>query len=205
VTSGRLDQFSDWDALDQLLARLGPWSAVFLIGAQIAQVLIPVIPSQLLGMASGALYGIFWGTALSLTGLAVGSSAAILLARRYGRPFVERHTSAETIDKIDLLAQRWGPWAFFLVPLIPILPTDVACFVAGLTTLRTRAVLLPIMLGRLPGVLLLNTLGATSKTISLETMVILTAFTLVVAVVLLHFRATLEGIAHRWLRRIGID
>jgi uncharacterized membrane protein YdjX (TVP38/TMEM64 family) len=205
LVSGRLDQFSDWDAMDELLTQLGPWSAVFLISAQIAQVLIPVIPSQLLGMASGALYGVFWGTALSLAGLIVGSWVAIRLARRYGRPFVERHTAAETIDRIDRLAQRSGPWAFFLVALMPFLPTDVGCFVAGLTKLRTRSVLLPIMLGRLPGVLLLNTLGATSTTISLETMVIVTSFTLVVAIVLWHFRGRLEGIAHRWLHEIGID
>jgi uncharacterized membrane protein YdjX (TVP38/TMEM64 family) len=88
---------------------------------------------------------------------------------------------------------------------MPFLPTDVGCFVAGLTKLRTRSVLLPIMLGRLPGVLLLNTLGATSTTISLETMVIVTSFTLVVAIVLWHFRGRLEGIAHRWLHEIGID
>ncbi len=200
--SGLLDRFSDWDAMDALLGRLGPWSAVFLWVAQIVQVLVPVIPSQLLGMASGYLYGPIWGTLLSGLGVIVGSWVAIRLARRYGRPFVERHASVETIDRVDELSHRYGSWAFFLVALIPVLPTDVGCFVAGLTPLKTRTLLLPIMLGRIPGVLLLNILGATSTAISLETMLIVTAVTLCVAALLFQLRGRLEAAAHRALQKL---
>ena len=202
--SGRLDRFSDWDALAGLLARYGQWSAVFLLLAQVAQVIVPIIPSQLLGMASGYLYGVLWGTALSCVGVTLGSWIAIRLARRYGRPFVERHARPETIDKIDALSERFGPWAFFLVALVPILPTDVGCFVAGLTRLRSSEVLGPITLGRLPGILALNVLGATSTRISLNAMVLITVFTLVVAAVLVRFRARLESAAYALLERLGV-
>lgn len=205
VSSGVLDALGDWDAMDRLLTWLGPWSIVGLFLAQAIQVLIPIIPSQLLGMASGYLYGISWGTVLSLAGTTVGSWIAIWLARRYGRPFVERHTTAETIDRIDALSLKYGAGAFFLVALFPFLPTDIGCFVAGLTPLRKAGVLLFIVLGRLPGVLVLNVLGATSTQISLETMVLVTTFTLVVAAVLFHFRQRLEHAAHKLLLRIGVD
>lgn len=205
VRSGALDALDDWDEMDRVLTRLGAWSVVALLLAQAIQVLIPIIPSQLLGMASGYLYGISWGAALSLAGTAIGSWTAIWLARRYGRPFVEKHTTAETIDKIDALSRKYGAGAFFLVALIPFLPTDVGCFVAGLTPLRKAEVLMFIALGRLPGILVLNVLGATSTQISLETMVMVTVFTLVVAAVLFHFRQRLERAAHDLMLRIGVD
>jgi len=202
--SGRLDRFSDWDTLSSLLAVLGRWSLPFLVAAQAIQVLIPVIPSQLLGMAAGVLYGTIGGTLVCLVGVGIGSWLAIRLARRYGRPYVERHATPETIDRIDQLAQRYGTWAFFFVALIPILPTDVGCFVAGLTKLRTRSLMLPIMLGRLPGVLILNLLGATSTRISFETMVVITAFTLATAAILFHIRDKIEAGAHRVLARLNL-
>jgi uncharacterized membrane protein YdjX (TVP38/TMEM64 family) len=62
-----------------------------------------------------------------------------------------------------------------------------------------------IALGRLPGILVLNVLGATSTQISLETMVMVTVFTLVVAAVLFHFRQRLERAAHDLMLRIGVD
>ncbi|MHB1318236.1 MAG: TVP38/TMEM64 family protein [Anaerolineae bacterium] len=205
VSSGALDALGDWDAMDRLLTWLGPWSIAGLLILQAIQVLIPIIPSQLLGMASGYLYGISFGTLLSLIGTTIGSWIAIWVARRYGRPFVERHTTPETIDKIDALSLKYGAGAFFLVALFPFLPTDVGCFVAGLTPLRKAEVLVFIVLGRLPGVLVLNVLGATSTQISLETMVMVTVFTLVVAAVLFHFRDRLERAAHGLLLRIGLD
>jgi len=204
TSSGVLDRFGDWQALNILLDQIGNWSLLFLLAAQAVQVLIPIIPSQLLGMASGFLYGIFWGTMLSAAGVSVGSLIATNLARHYGRPYVERHATAETIDRIDAIARRFGSWGFFFVALIPFLPTDIGCFVAGLTSLRTRSVILPIMLGRLPGILVLNYLGTTSKEISLETMVIITTFTLVVAGILWVFRESLESMGHRLLNRLGI-
>lgn len=204
TTSGVLDRLGDWQTLNILLEQIGNWSLPFLLVAQAVQVLIPIIPSQLLGMASGFLYGVFWGTVLCGVGVAIGSLAATSLARHYGRPYVERHATPETIDRIDAIARRFGSWGFFFVALIPILPTDVACFVAGLTPLRTRSVIIPIMLGRIPGVLILNYLGATSREISLETMVIVTTFTLVVAGILWVFRQPLESMGHRLLNRLGI-
>ncbi len=204
TSSGVLDRLGDWQALNILLSKIGNWSLLFLLAAQAVQVLIPIIPSQLLGMASGFLYGVFWGTVLSGAGVAIGSLVATSLARHYGRPYVERHATPETIDRIDAVSRRFGSWGFFFVALIPFLPTDIGCFVAGLTSLRTRSVILPIMLGRLPGVLALNYLGATSKEISLETMVIITTFTLVVAGILWVFRQPLEAMGHRLLNKLGI-
>lgn len=93
TSSGVLDRLGDWQALNILLEQIGHWSLLFLLAAQAVQVLIPIIPSQLLGMASGFLYGVFWGTVLSGAGVAIGSLVATSLARHYGRPYVERHAT----------------------------------------------------------------------------------------------------------------
>ncbi|MGI6367260.1 MAG: TVP38/TMEM64 family protein [Anaerolineae bacterium] len=203
-TSGVLDRFGDWNALATMTEEVGGWMIVFLLAAQVVQVLVPVIPSQLLGMAAGFLYGIVGGTFVSWFGTALGGILAIALARRYGRPFVEKHASPETIDEIDAIARRFGSWGFFLVALIPFMPTDIGCFVAGLTALRMRSTIIPISLGRVPGLLVLSYLGATSKEISLEAMVLISAFTLIVAGILWHYRERLEGLGHRVMQRLKL-
>ncbi len=137
-----------------------------MIGLQVAQILIAPLPGQVLGLVGGYIYGPWLGTLINMIGTLLGSGLAMALARRFGRPLVQRFVSPAWLDRLDELAMRRGAAVFFLIFLLPFLPDDAACFVAGLSPLPLKELFLLVAIGRLPGVFIPNWLGAHAADLS---------------------------------------
>nr|WP_303646734.1 VTT domain-containing protein [Haloarchaeobius salinus] len=127
---------------------------------QAAQVVVAPIPSHVLSFAAGYLFGPFWGLVYSMTGAVAGTFVALVLARRYGRPVVERFVAPEALDRFDVYLGEYGLAGVFVVFLLPGFPDDVVCLVAGVSDLDIRKVLIVATVGRLPGYLVLVLSGA---------------------------------------------
>lgn len=149
----------DVERMRDFIESFGPLGPLVLIVLQASQVLIAPIPGPVTGAAAGYAFGVFWGTIYGFIGLAIGSSLAILSAKRYGRPFVEDVIADETMDKFDYMADEHGFLPFFLLFLLPGFPDDAICFIAGLTEIDTKKLLLMASFGRVPGLLSLTVFG----------------------------------------------
>jgi uncharacterized membrane protein YdjX (TVP38/TMEM64 family) len=149
----------DVEQMRNFIESFGPWGPLALIVIQASQVLIAPIPGPVTGAAAGYAFGVFWGTIYGFIGLAIGSTIAILAAKIYGRPFVEDVLADETMDKFDYLADEHGFLPFFLLFLLPGFPDDAICFLAGLTDIDTRKLILMASFGRVPGLLSLTVFG----------------------------------------------
>jgi len=148
------ERFREW------LLSFGPWAPVMLVVVQALQVIVAPIPGQVVGVASGYVFGVWYGTLYSMIGTIIGTTIVFVLARRYGRPYVERFVTPEWIDKFDVRADRNGKLFFFGFFLVPGLPDDVVCFVAGLTKISLPTLFVIATVGRFPSVLLFNLAGA---------------------------------------------
>ncbi len=166
--SGALDLLADRRALSQAVVRWGAWGPVALILIEIAQVLLAPIPGQAAGMAAGYLYGPWLGAAIAMVGLGLGTFLAVWMARQLGRRAVERWLKPALVSRLDALVQRRGLAALFAIYLLPFLPDDAVCFLAGLTPLPIGQVLAVAMIGRLPGVLVSTWLGAHARQLSVR-------------------------------------
>jgi len=151
---------SDPARVKAFLLEQGGWAPLAFVLLHAAQVILAPIPGQALDMLGGYLFGTFLGTFYSLAGMFLGSAVAFLLARRFGRPLVERVVNSRTLARLDDYARRRGLAFFFLVFLFPFLPDDVACFLAGLTPLPFPSFALVVAIGRLPGTLVACWTGA---------------------------------------------
>lgn len=160
VVFGRVDALRDPAALRAWLLGFGPAAPVAFVCLQALQVVVAPVPGQVLGLASGYLFGAVLGTAYSLLGAALGTWVALRLAARFGRPFVERVFDPELVARFDAVAAERGTTAMVVVFLVPGLPDDVICFVAGVTDLDPRRLVAASLVGRLPGYLLANLAGA---------------------------------------------
>ncbi|MCX7706700.1 MAG: TVP38/TMEM64 family protein [Anaerolineae bacterium] len=148
---------------DQVVAELravGVWGPLALIGLIVAQTVVAPIPGVVLNLVAGYLYGLGLGFLYSWLGLAVGSALAMGLARFAGRPVVERLVTDPALSRFDRLAQKGGLPFFLLAFLIPGLPDDLLCFVAGLTRLPLRILWLLSVTARVPGLFVAVWLGA---------------------------------------------
>lgn len=126
---------------------------VFIL-VQITQVVVAPIPGQGVALVAGFLFGPVPGTIYSITGVLIGSAIAFGLAKRYGRTFVEDALREDIVARFDEFVDRVGFPALVAFVLIPGLPDDAICFLAGLTKWRFRTFMIAITIGRLPAYVL---------------------------------------------------
>lgn len=197
-----LEFFSRPERLQALVARLGPLSPLAIVGLQAAQVLLAPIPGQVVGLASGYLFGPWLGTLYSMLGLVLGTYLAVWLVRRWGRPLVERLLPAETLARVDRIAGRLGAPLLFLVFLVPFLPDDAILLVAGLAGVPMADILLAAFFGRLPGVFVSAWLGSSAGDLSPGQWAAAVAVTLAVGIPVYLRRGALERRAWALVERL---
>lgn len=152
--------FQDLQEIKKIVAQFKLAAPLIFILIVSLQVIIAPIPGQTIGLASGLLFGPIIGTIYCLFGLVIGSLLAFLIAKKLGRPFVEKLFKKETIEKIDKKFLKYGLFPLFLIYLLPAFPDDAICFVAGLSKIKTRDFIFISTIGRMPGFLVLNLIGA---------------------------------------------
>ena len=152
--------FGDQEAVTASMARLGIWGAVLLAVLFILQVFFAFIPGQALMIACGFLYGFEGGFLLSWLSLVAGGEMAFLLARRYGRAFVERWISPDILARWDKTARGQGVGFFAVSLVLPLVPNDAMCYLAGLGKISHRHFSVANLLGRGVACLFTSALGA---------------------------------------------
>lgn len=193
--------FGDPERTRQLITQAGPWGPLVFIALQVAQVLLAPIPGQVTGFVGGFLFGGFWGTVYTTIGAAIGFTLIFVLARKLGRPFVEYFVDKKMLAKFDYLVESRGTLIFFLIFLLPAFPDDIICYIAGLTTIKIRVLLLISLIGRLPGNLLLSITGSGVAESNLLLVAVLSVFMAIVGIVAYWQRRRLES----WIRRLSGD
>lgn len=138
----------------------GPVAPLLYMAIQIFQIVVFVVPGEVVQIAGGYLFGIWPNTLYSVVGIAIGSAIDFFLARLLGVPFVNAIVAPEKVEGVrKLLVTRSSKLVFFLLFVIPGVPKDVLCYVAGLTPLRFRFFILASMVGRLPGIIGSSVIG----------------------------------------------
>jgi uncharacterized membrane protein YdjX (TVP38/TMEM64 family) len=184
--------FANRETILAAVAWAGPWGPAILIGLIILQTIVAPIPGQALGLAAGYLYGFWGGLLYGWLGTVAGSVLAICLARFAGRPLVARLVRPEVLERLDRFAAGRGLLFFFLVFLIPGLPDDVLCFVAGLTRLPILALVALVAVARVPGIAAAIWLGASAERMGWQVWAVLGGLAAVVALVAWRFGGRLE-------------
>lgn len=148
------------EQIKEFLQRKGSQAPWLFVGAQVLQVIFAPIPGQAVALAGGFVFGFWKGLALTLLGLFAGSAAAMGLSRWLGVRFVRRFVASALMDRFYSLVERGGYTTFFMIFLLPALPDDAVCFLAGLTRLKLLPLSLVCLLGRAPGMAVLSLVGA---------------------------------------------
>ena len=76
---------------------LGIWGFFVMLGIQILQVIIAIIPGEPVEIISGVLYGGFGGLCLCLLGILIGTAAIYFAVKKLGYPLVHKFVSNEPI------------------------------------------------------------------------------------------------------------
>ena len=123
------------------------------------QVVIALIPGELIEIASGYAFGGIVGAGVCIVGTLLGSIVAILLARKFGRRLVEALYPREKIDALPILSEpKKRNLMTFVLFLIPGTPKDLFTYVVGMTEMSIPTYIVLTTFARMPSVII-STIG----------------------------------------------
>lgn len=127
--------------LRELVTQSGPLAPLTYLAAKALTFIFLPWAGYPLNVASGSLFGIFWGYLLTATGDTLGGCLLFGLSRWKGRPVVARFVGERRMERVDGVLDRglggWQELLFFRV-VVPI-PYNFVSLAAGLApTLRLR-------------------------------------------------------------------
>jgi len=138
----------DIQALQNWIGQLGPLAPVAFVLLNMAQIVVAPIPGYPVQALGGVLFGFIPGSIYTVAGMVAGGVLAAWLARRLGRPWLEKRIGPEQLDYWTGIAHINSFWVWWLILLVPF--GDIPYFIAGLTKIRLSVFALAIVLSRGP-------------------------------------------------------
>ena len=135
---------------------LGILGLLTLLGLQIAQILLVVLPGEPLEILAGMCYGTIGGTVFILASAFVTTVLIYFLVKKFGRKYIYQFFKKEKIDKIENSKLFKHPKTVELIVLflflIPGTPKDLLVYIGGLLPINSIRFILIATFGRLPSV-----------------------------------------------------
>ena len=141
----------------------GFFGVLALIGLQIVQIAIAVIPGQPIEVIAGMLYGTFLGVAVCTVGIFLGTAVIYYTIRKLGTGIMKLFFAPETIEKTQNLkifndTPKLETF-LFIVFLIPAIPKDIFIYLGALTKIKPMKFFLIATIPRIPGLFLMTFAG----------------------------------------------
>ena len=128
-------------------------SRLVALGIQILQVVVSLIPGEVVEVGIGYTFGAVEGTLLCLCGVGLASAVIFLLVKRLGIRMVELFIPREKIDNLRFInSEQRLKRLVFLLYFIPGTPKDILTYFVGLTRLKLHEFLIITLLARIPSV-----------------------------------------------------
>lgn len=148
------EKFREW------ITNLGIGGVFVLLGIQIIQILIPVIPGQIVEALSGVMFGPYFGTFICIVGVVITTIIVYGLIRVLGKPFVDLFVSKKSTQKWKFLENAERVEAIFMfLFLLPAMPKDILIFIAAIVGVKLKNILIVSAIARIPSILLVAYCG----------------------------------------------
>lgn len=118
---------------------------------------LTLFPDALLALSAGLVFGIIPGIIYTIIGALSGGTLAFLISRKVGKDKISRKLIQH--EKMYSLIEKRGFLLILCLRLIPLIPFDVISYVSGVTNVKYKDYILATLLGILPGVIILVSLG----------------------------------------------
>lgn len=127
---------------------------LILMGLQCLQVVVALIPGEVVELGAGYAYGAIRGTLLCITGVAISSSLIFLLVKKVGISLVELFIPRTKIQQLRFInSEKKLKRVVFLLFFIPGTPKDILTYFVGLTDIKLSEFLAITLVARIPSVL----------------------------------------------------
>ena len=170
------------------ILKFGVWAPIIFIIIYALRCAVLVIPVGIMSLAGGLAFGKWLGTIYILLGATLGASLSFMIARYFGRQFIESFSWLHKgkIKQFDDGIEKNGFRMMLFMRLIPLFQYDAVNFGAGLSKIKFRDYVLASFIGMVPGGFINAMLGS-----SLENIISVQFFAAIGVFILLMFIPTI--------------
>lgn len=171
----------DVDSIQEFVDGYGAYSVVIFLAISSLRTIL-FIPTPLIYIAGGLIFGTVLGVLYTTIGVIISTTVLYVLARRF-KSFFGRLTRKKINDKINNLEKNKILGTIILMRAIPGIPYDLLSISAGIVDINIWSLLIGTVVGIMPKAIILGSLGSNiDNMLSLKNIVV---YILILAVVLM--------------------
>ena len=146
------------DRLREFILSFGFWAPFISACLMITQSVVLFLPAFPIFVVNALSFGVFWGLLLSWSSAVLGSLVCFIIAKKLGRPAVQRLVNRIHLETADLALRRYEKYVILLFGLLPVISFDVISYASGLTLLTFWEFLPLVCLAQVPSALFYSVL-----------------------------------------------
>lgn len=186
--------------IKEIILSFGVWAPLAFIGLQILQMVFLFIPASPIIVVGGYIFGA-WSIFYSIIGILLGSIIIFFIGRLFGRPFLESVLDKKIIDQLDYQSESIAKTLFVLF-LIPPLPHDAFCYLAGVTKIELKIYILAVVAGRLPQIIFLTLIGYQLTKLNLFWSLLLIGVIIIGSIIIFKKKKEIETQLHGYVGKL---
>lgn len=160
-SSGILQCVSSVTEFQKYIEGFGEKAYIVFFIIQFLSVVIAPIPSNISAVVGGTVFGMWESFFISMIAIIAGSIVVFLLARKFGKPFVDRFVSPKISEKYEqLISSKRGEILVTILFFLPFLPDDAIGFLVGLSKMKLGRYLIIMLFTRPWEILAASAVGA---------------------------------------------
>ncbi len=196
---------SQREAMRNWVRSFGAAGWLMFILLHVLQVVVFVVPGEVVQVSGGFIFGFWGGLALSTSGIALGSALNFFLGRLLGPRFLMAILRREQYEKLQKYAADARSFAgLILLFVIPGIPKDLLCYFAGAGAHPFWLFLVASMIARMPGIVGTTLAGSAVYRERFGLVIALAVLTAILMVLLLVFRNQVEAVIRKHLHRSNV-
>ncbi len=146
--------YSDAEKFQAFIESFGIWGFFMMLLVQIFQIIVAIIPGEVVEFVSGTMYGWLGGLILCCIGIAIGHFLIFKSVRYFGKDFVQKAAGSKVMNKFKFLQnEKKLKTVMFILFFFPGTPKDLLVYVAALTKIKFRDFLAITLFARLPSII----------------------------------------------------
>ena len=132
---------------------------LFFIVMAIQGLIVP-IPSEIVLLAAGMIWGLVGGGIMGVIGSMAAALLCFYISRKGGRPLAEKFVGKSAISMADDFIHKYGMSAIIVARLLPFVAFDPISYTAGLVDLDVKKYSIGTLIGSIPRAFFYSWLGA---------------------------------------------
>ena len=140
---------------------LGFWGILLFIVVMAIQGLIVPIPSEIVLLAAGIIWGVLGGGVMGIIGSMAAALLCFYISKKGGRPLVKKFVGDKAIDLADNFIHKYGMGAIIVTRFLPFIAFDPISYVSGLVDMDIKKYSIGTLIGSIFRAFFYSWLGST--------------------------------------------